>query len=677
MQRIASFDVFDTVITRAVGTPSAVFLLLGRILKNMSLIGCTPEAFACVRIDAERRATKNAEDGAVSLRQIYAEVQTSLGLTEEYSLQLMNLECELEAKVIRAVPGARDRIQNARNHGRRVLFLSDMYLSSAFIQKQLSRHGLWMDGDECYVSCEYGKSKRSGKLFRELLCREGVPPESIVHCGNHPDADVQIAKHIGLHVEPFLDGNPNRYELILDSHIRETEGLSSAMAGASKLARLTVPAKSLKEEILRDVAAGVIAPLLVGYVLWILRRAQQLRLKRLCFVSRDGQILFGIARRLINKLNIACKLQYLYGSRQSWNLPAITRIDQEQLAWIWDLTGFPTVRNVLSRVCIKPEEIKENLNSIGITEKRWSVNLPGKEISAISDLLLEDRRLHELILQRASQKRSVILKYLSQEGLLDTVDWGMVDVGWLGSLQDSLERILTAEGKKLPHGFYFGLRKNPLGNQLDRREAYFFDERLGLGFVDIFPRYGLLKWMEAFCSADHGTVVGFEEEGKEVRPVLKENGNQPLLEWGLLMIQKTVYCFTENLLLDSRLINVDADVHNATAEALKAFCLKPSLPEVKAFADFPVEIGFGKDSYMVHLAERYRWKHIVNSFRASKAMHDHPAIWHEGALLLTPPLVRLALKTALFVSHTLRCTIRPLKHLIRRKVLILAKQIIC
>ncbi len=676
MQRIASFDVFDTVITRAVGTPAAVFLLLGRILKNMSLIGCTPEAFACIRIDAERRATKNAEDGAVSLRQIYAEVQISLGLTEEDSLRLMNLECELEAKVIRAVPGAKDRIQNARNHGLRVLFLSDMYLSSSFIQKQLSHHGLWLDGDTCYVSCEYGKSKRSGKLFRELLRREGVAPDFIVHCGNHPDADVQIAKHIGLHVEPFLDGNPNRYEQILDSHIRATEGLSSAMAGASRLARLTVPVKSPKEEILRDVAAGVIAPLLVGYVLWILRRAQQLCLKRLCFVSRDGQILFGIARRLAKTLNVGCNLRYIYGSRQSWNLPAITRIDQEQLAWIWDLTGFPTVRNVLSRVCIKPEEIQESLNSLGITEKMWSAHLPGKEISAICDLLLKDGRLHELILQKASQKRAVILKYLNQEGLLDTVDWGMVDVGWLGSLQDSLERILTAEGKNLPYGFYFGLRKNPLGNRLDRREAYFFDERLGLGYSEIFPRYGLLKWMEAFCSADHGTVMDFEEKEKEVRPVLKENGNQPLREWGLSAIQKTVYCFAENLLLDSSLINVDADVRNATAEALKAFCLKPSFQEVKAFADFPVEIGLGKDSCMVRLAEGYRWSHIVKSFRAGKAMHDHPAIWCEGALLLTPPFVRLALKTALVVSHTLRYTIRPLKHLIRRKALIPAKQFI-
>jgi len=85
MIEIASFDVFDTVLTRAVGSPSSVFLLLGRRLKNMSLIPCTPEAFGRARTEAGRRAHKNALtlNSLPTLRQIYAELGTALRLTEE------------------------------------------------------------------------------------------------------------------------------------------------------------------------------------------------------------------------------------------------------------------------------------------------------------------------------------------------------------------------------------------------------------------------------------------------------------------------------------------------------------------------------------------------------------------------------------------------------------------
>jgi len=48
---ISTFDVFDTVITRAVVAPAAVYLLLGRRLSSVGLVNCTPEAFAHARAD--------------------------------------------------------------------------------------------------------------------------------------------------------------------------------------------------------------------------------------------------------------------------------------------------------------------------------------------------------------------------------------------------------------------------------------------------------------------------------------------------------------------------------------------------------------------------------------------------------------------------------------------------
>ena len=678
MTQITSFDVFDTLLTRAVGSPTAIFLPLGKQLAGLSLIDCTPEAFARARITAERLAYSNAsEPDKVTLRQIYVELGVALRLTETQCNQLMRLECALEAELIRAVPGATDRVRAARCRGHRVVFTSDMYLPAEFVQKQLMRHGLWVDGDTCYISCERGKSKASGELFEELLRCEGVSPEVVSHCGNDPKADVQAAKSAGLQVEPFLDGNLNRYERILESYTWATEGLSSVMAGASRMARLTVPASNAKQEAVRDVSAGVVAPLLVGYTLWILQRAQQLGLKRLYFVSRDGQILLEIARRLVSKLNISCELCYLYGSRQSWNLPAITRIDEEQLLWSWDSTDFLSVKSWLSRVGVEPDDVKETLHSVGLAEEDLSRNLSRRERDAMRTVLREDERLQELILQRAAQKRQVIIAYFKQAGLLDPTECAMVDVGWNGSMYYSLARVLTSAGARPPVGLYFGMTGNrPLDRRFDIPETYFFNERLGVGFVQIpgenglkifkekYPYRGLVIMLEVFCSADHGTVVEFVEEGGKVRPVLKEERNQPVIEWGFPTVRETIYSFAENLVLDSSLVNPGADVRAASAEVFKAFWLDPLPSEAMAWGDFPFEDGLSSEGYWNRLAARYRWTHVAKAFQTGKIFKPHRLTWVEGSVALTSPEIRSALKGV----FRLRGALSGVKSAVRRVV---------
>lgn len=421
--KVASFDVFDTVVTRVVGSPHTLFLLLGKRLAGLSLSDCTPEAFARARINAELRAVKNA--GEVTLNQIYAELRSALRLSGTQSNQMMELECGLQTELIRPVPKMKNSIQAARAQGQRVVFISDMHLPSEFIQTQLVRHSLWQEGDHCYVSCEFGKSKASGKLFCEVLRSEEISAELMLHYGNALESDVQAAQRIGIKTKFFSEGNLNRYENILESHTLATEGLSSLMAGASRIARLTIPTSS-QEEVLRDVAAGVVAPTLVGYVLWLLQRAQQLGLKRLYFISRDGQVLLEIARRLVDKLNISCELRYLYGSRLSWNMAVLNSTDEH---WIWHpLADYCSVERVLDRLGVNPGEIRDRLSASGFTEDDWSRQLSPSEVEALR-AVLRVGEVREIILQKAAQKRRVLVEYLEQEGLLDTTTKGLVDLG--------------------------------------------------------------------------------------------------------------------------------------------------------------------------------------------------------------------------------------------------------
>jgi FMN phosphatase YigB (HAD superfamily) len=642
MVKVALFDVYDTLFVRAAGSPSSLFLMLGNKLKNLSLIACTPEAFARARIEAEHRALINK--GCASIDHIYDELQLALSLTDEQRGYLLKLEYQLEEEMMRRVPSAVDYVDAARAQGQRVVFLSDTSLASQFIQKQLVHHGFWKENDRCFASCENKKTKASGELFLDIVNAEGVSPQVVLHTGNGHEADILPAKRCGLRVRHLPEGNLNRYEEILESYIWHTEGLSSVMAAASRLARLTVSASGAKEQVLRDVAASVVAPILTGYVLWVINRAGRLGLKRLYFTSRDGQILLDIAKILVRKLDISCELRYLYGSRLSWNLPAMKDLDEE---WLWRHEG-DSINHVLARLGIGPNQIESSLESIGFKKKEWYRPLSQCEAKILRGVL-QERENESLILEQATKRKRYLLEYLREEGLFDPVPKGLVDLVGQGSMYRALARIFTQMGKKEPAGFYFFLGNSLAKDNYDLLEAYYFDERFGIGSRDGW----LGPPLELFCTADHGTVLAFENNGANVRPILEEERNQRAVDWGLAVVRKTVCSFAENIILDCGLVNPYADVRKATAKTVELFWRSPSRNEAIAWGELPWE-DHGMGTYRVPIAQRYHLKHVLSGFTRGKVVAHHEYAWVAGSVALTPRSLRRMLTGAIRLRSILK-----------------------
>jgi FMN phosphatase YigB (HAD superfamily) len=658
--QISSFDVFDTVLTRVVGDPCAIFLLLGKELVSQCLIDCTSETFATARIRADVRASGNIGE-KYSLLDIYSELAISLQLTKDIKEEIMSLELSLESKLIRPIASTKRYIQTARDKGNCIVFLSDMYLPTAFVQEQLIRYEFFHQDDEIYVSNEHGKSKATGELFRDLISRKSILPRHIFHLGNNFDIDVQEAKKLGIETLHFQEGNLNRYEQILESHSRATEGLTSAMAGASRLVRLQVPVSSKCEQALRDIAAGVVAPTLVGYVLWIILQAKKMSLKRLYFISRDGQILLEIARRLAKRLDIDCELRYIYGSRLSWNLPALASLDEDQAfemlkrpSWMLDTTSPLSLRDFWMRINIDPEEIEDCLASIGFHKEDWERMLGPNEQQALHPLL-DTRKVKDLILQKAVQQQQVLINYLKQEDLLDTVPKGLIDLGWFGSSYDFLYPILKSRDATLDTGLFFGIRSHSQESLCDSKKGFFFDERTCTGFKSYLPE--LIVPLEMFCAADHGTVIGFVEQNGYAQPVLREERNQRVIDWGLPLVRDSIYSFTENLLLDASLINPYTDMRQACAEVLKSFWLSPSEIEATAWGDFPWEKGHSENTDS--LAKSYSWLQVAKSYLTLK-LASNQSIWTEGAIARSSPQVRSAIHFFFFIIAFFRSLRRRL-----------------
>jgi FMN phosphatase YigB (HAD superfamily) len=643
--RIAAFDVFDTVLTRALGAPEAVFLAVGRRAALAGLIECTPEAFARARIAAERRAYQNA-GGECDLSAIFAELSTALRLSPSTSTRLSQLEMQVEAALLRPVPSAQARVESARAAGQRVVFVSDIYLPLNFVRTQLERHGLWRDGDGCYVSCETPgraatRTKRSGGLFTYLLANERVAAREVVHHGNSYEHDLRPARERGLGTEYVGEANLNGFETLLERHRWGTEGLSSAMAAASRLARVSTPAASSRDRLVRDVAAGVAAPTLVAYVLWVLRRSQQLGLKRLYFLSRDGQVLLDVASRLARRLSVDYELRYLFGSRQSWNLASLRSAGEDDLAWVWDSTDFLSVESLLARVGLRPPEVAAHLTTIGLDVGQWRRALSAPERDRLR-ALFQQAEVRACIEQRAAEKRRLVLRYLAQEQVLTSGAWGVVDLGWYGSMQKALAALVSSAGGSIPVGFYFGLFQGPIVDTCAlSREAFYFDERSATGYLRAVP--DIIPLMEMLCAGDHGTVVDFVERDGAVEPMLKEPINHRVVDWGLPLVRRTIAAFVDNLVVDAALVNPWADVRDPITDGLRAFWVRPSAAIARAWADFPWEDGLGRESYWITLARGYRWPEVARAVWRRRVDPHHRAAWLAGSLMVSPRGIRFAL----------------------------------
>jgi FMN phosphatase YigB (HAD superfamily) len=656
---ILSCDVFDTLLTRMVGTPQSLFLLLGRRLAARGLSPIGAEAFALLRRDAARRARQNSSS-VYTLEDIYREIQFSLGLTTAEREAIQVEELALEAELLRPVPGARERLVRARQAGRRIVFLSDMYIDSEWIQTLLRRDGMAEPGERCYVSCETGVGKANGRAFRILAQREGVLADRILHWGNDLYSDVAGARLAGVRPEYFAEANLSRYEELLEMHVPVTEGLAAAMAGASRMARLEVRAVRPHYAALRDVAAGVGAPALVSYVLWLLLQARQAGTRRLYFMARDGHILMQIAGRLVERLGMQCELRYLYGGRRAWYLPSATDTTPADLFWAIDYAApVNSVETFLRRLQVEPAEVQGALVSMGLPPLTWQLPRSPAEYELLWSIARHPE-VHDLIMQRAAAEREGVLAYLEAEGLLDGgQDWAVVDVGWSGRVVGALSRMLASRGGSLPGAYFFARLPSDTERPVDESvpiRAYFSDHADMRGYRSHVNEL----FLELFCGAAHGVTLSYRTSADGVRPVLDGDSNPALDAWGLSIVHETMLSFTDHLWLDPETLNLSADMRPAVAEVLQAFIRAPSEAEARAWGAYPFEYGRAGVVSAV-IATPLQMTEVPAALLRGHVQSRAGTEWVEARLAMAPWLVRRSLRFGMALRRRLGALLRRVR----------------
>jgi FMN phosphatase YigB (HAD superfamily) len=635
--RLISFDVFDTVLVRLVHHPHIVFAAMApnaaKLLAGSDLASC----WHVERVAAEEYARQKGWNGEVSIFDIYQALREKWSLTEELTDSLMEAELSMEMSYCRVNAEMVDRITAYRESGCRICFTSDMYLPEAFIMQLLQKAGVWHKGDLLLVSNSHSKSKLRGDLFDELCSIAGLQPQQVKHIGDHAQADFLIPSSKGIEAEHYTKCHTNRYESAIALSSYGHNVCLSKLAAALRLARLAPsPATSSREATIRNTAIGATAPVLFGFVYWTIRRAQDLGLKGLLFVARDGYILHKIARQITKRYNLDLEIRYIYGSRQAWHLPSVTVIDEHVLDWAMDRTQYLTLRLVCNRLGLKPEEIADTLLGHGFPDSTWSDQMNDHSISRLQAMLCK-AEIADLILERSAKLRQKVQQYLASLQIDDFMQWGFVDIGWRGRLQISLERLLLSCGL-LPinmalHGFYFGLHQV---DPKDNREAFFILNGKPAA------RQGMINTaiLELMTAAPHGTTLGYNTNDSGVIPIL-DRANSKALDWGLQTHIDA--CLDACQSIVDNLDNHELEQINwsAISEAvLPIFINSPSKDEAEVFGAWPVSEDQKEEIYY-ELAPLLSIGDSIGYLFSGRLPHHN--VWFKGALGRSARLSKLVI----------------------------------
>jgi FMN phosphatase YigB (HAD superfamily) len=634
-----SFDIFDTSLVRIWAKPIDLFWELGVRLQQERLTQVSPEMWQDMRVKAESEARQKSITGEVTIQNIYEQLVPTFDWSPAELEKAIALEIQLEGLSLRPVPEIQRQIQELHQQQQAIAYLSDMYLPTEIIKDFLKDHKIWADGDLLYVSAEIGVGKGSGQLFKHHLRQNSLAISQLHHSGDNLHSDIHVPKKMGIQVTPFLQAHLNRYEQQISDNVKLPLQFRSLLAGASRLCRLQCLEIQPHGQAIWNTAANVIAPLIFGFVHWVLTEAKRQGIQRLYFMARDGQILLKTAQVICQKWGYDIDCRYFYGSRQAFHFPAIQELGETEFNWILDNPEFLSVRIICKRVNLQPEQIENTLLSYGLNTENWDKNLTDQEKILLKEIFQEPS-INKLILSIAEAHRKNALGYFTQEGMGDGVRFATVDIGWSGKSQRSLSRLLAAGDLYPPEGlsgFFFGLYESVQAFPTDRLMPYFLEpnnttERRLLCDSQI---------LELFLSADHGSTVSYEKQEDRYKPLLRSEKNESGISWGVLIQQRAIIEFAERL-TDSLKPDMFKAKHfqQVTEDVLKTFIYNPSREESEAFGTQSFS-QHQSESKFYDLAPAYSFTDGLRILFGWQQVHGFawlPASIHRSALLTRIPL---------------------------------------
>lgn len=534
---IYSFDIFDTLVTRTVAEPRGIFLLVQKHLQKDDTYKDFPEIlkdnFYLIRTETENFTRKNLfevyDKKEITIYDIYANIKNNYSLTEEQHDRLLNLELETEKANLVPIEENINKIKSLVNDNKKVVLITDMYLPQNILKEILCNIDKVFENIEIFTSCEYNCAKCDGGLYECVKNKLGLDSyEGWHHLGDNRNSDYNNAKKLGIKAELYTGNSFLPYEKYAIEKNNNAD--ISSIIGIAKYTRLKN--KDNDKHNIYDFGCSYAAPILYGYVKYIIEDSLKNNTKSLYFIARDGYVLKEIADIIIKKKNLDIKTKYIYGSRKAWRIPTEYNID-DFINWVFDEYTFKlTINFIAERFGVNTEIVSKYLKDLPIDKK-----LKIKQRLKAKDILLNSDNFKSDVVNATEKKKDLLVKYLKQEINFDTDKIILVDLCGTGRSQDSLSEIINHEIKRIQVQTYYFTNDNEVINTLQSKKMAYY------------PYTGKFFLLELLCRAEHGQTLKYLEDGESIKPVLEELNTENIKNWGFDEYMQGLCEYAKNVIL--------------------------------------------------------------------------------------------------------------------------------
>jgi predicted HAD superfamily hydrolase len=653
-EKIASFDVFDTCLTRNLSEPSDAFWLLKRELLKHAPPQVTKLSAAeiyCARLQAAELARSKTAAEEVTLVEIWNAMSELLELPE--IADQWQAEIEVEKRLLRPIRATRDIAWQAQNEGRRVIYISDCYLPVNFIEEQLRGYGFPISDRCVYVSSEFRARKETGRLFTKTLEAEGVGPADLVHIGDNPHSDLAVVRRLGIGSRSV----PGLGQKCKSLPWVEGKGLPRiVVSGLNKQLHVLRDSRATNPDGL-DASALVgqfIGPVLLSFVAWVLTEAEREGIERLYFVSRDCRLASIIGDCLgPSEWGIDCR--YLFLSRQAVFLPSASAPVPAEMPWLRSKEERPFLRALLSKLEL-PWEVIESAR-------------PSSEVFAHPDFELTQENhweqfwsflakgsVRDYLDAQIRQRRLAALAYFRHAGLLDGSSWAMVDFGWHGESQRMLTRLLQHENKGArTRGFYLALMSERVLGRWGVLSSLFDQSPVPQGSDEIVFFYVLTHVLGI---ADHPWVSAYRNADQSPGPLFRDSA-VPLEDLKLFHhLQDLIREYASSSRAWARELGDKATARTVVINAFADMANNPTLEMVKPLSSFRTAVNQTNTDYISVVSPLSYKETLVSLFseknRKALGLKQPERPWPQGSLAVTRPLRRKAIRASRLLRELIR-----------------------
>lgn len=252
-------------------------------------------------------------------------------------------------------------------------------------------------------------------------------------------------------------------------------------------------------------------PLMFGFCKWLEREMRAEDITKVFFLSRDGFFM----KKVFDAVTVAeFDTHYLYASRRLLQVASIC--DKQTYENTVQTMYFP--RTFKGSKLIKAWGCSTLLNEASIELKEKIINRNNLLDETEFKAFFEENR-DEIIKNSLEEKRALIdyLKENSFEGKL-----AIVDIGWFGNMQNSLETILSnCDIDCEICGYYLGV--NPESNYFAKYKMRGFMFEPGKYEAFYKKEQFFENVLEVLFSAPHGSAVKYYYDGDEIKVQLEDS----------------------------------------------------------------------------------------------------------------------------------------------------------